>query len=205
MLKTFMKDTQRISLVIVFILLGTMVWFTFSSELTKGATDTVTLDANISTSVSCSSEPDSTGFGTLTTASIFTATSTATTTMSCNYGIGCNLGVSDAGDTSNPGLYNSGETDLIDSSTAELAQNTEGYGIQATTTAAGSGGTLTIAAVYDKSGNFVGGLQLASQNIASSTVPISGREVVVSHKATIGALNKAGSYTDTITYECLGN
>ena len=196
---------KKASLAIVFALIGVaVIWFAFSPELTKGD-DTMTMDAIIASSVTCSTEPTGTGFGTLTTASIHTATSSATTSISCNYAAGCIVYVKDLGDTSNPGLYSSGAGDLIDSSTATLSAGTEGYGIQAATTSAGSGGTLTLAAVYKKTGDDVGGLAIANQALASSSTSISGRTVVVEHKVAISGLNKAGTYVDTITYECTGN
>ena len=49
-------------------------WFS-SPDLTKAATDTVGLNADITTSVSCSTALAQTGFETLTTSAIFTATS----------------------------------------------------------------------------------------------------------------------------------
>ena len=125
--------------------------------------------------------------------------------MSCNYGAGCTLSVADAGNTTNPGLWNSAESDLVQSSTATLSAGTEGYGIQATTTGAGSGGTLTVATTYDKSGSNVGGLTLGGATLISSSLPIGSREVVVTHKAAIGILTAGGSYADTITYSCTGN
>ncbi|MEW5805153.1 MAG: hypothetical protein AB1721_00255 [Patescibacteria group bacterium] len=171
-----------------------------------GKTADVTVSASISTSVSCSTSTTTTDFGALTTSSVHTSSPNITATMSCNYASGCTLNVDDAGDTSNPGLYKSvAPTDLIDSQTATLSAGTEGYGIQAATTANGSGGTLTLAGVYNKTGDNVGALNLAATALASSTEPISSREVTITHKAAISGLNKAGSYADTITYSCTGN
>ena len=167
--------------------------------------DNTSLDVAAGATVSCTTEPASTGFGTLTTGSIHTATSTATTTMSCTYGSGCTLYVKDEGDTSNPGLYNATATDVIDSATETLTQGTEGYGIQVATTSAGTGTELELSTVYFKTGNDVGALALTNQELASSTATFDSREVVVTYKATISGLNKAGNYTDTITYECIGN
>lgn len=207
----YYKDIQLVLFTSLLTILALLIfseigWF-LSPEVALGDTDTLGLNANVSTSVSCSSDPTQTGFETLTTSSIFTATSTATTTMSCNYGSGCTLYVKDAGDTSNPGLYNSSATDVIDSSAATLSAGTEGYGIQAATTAAGSGGTLTIDSAYDKTweGNDVGALALTNQTLTSSDAPISGRLTIVLFKAAISGLNKAGNYVDTITFECTGN
>lgn len=173
--------------------------------------DAVTVSATVSTSVSCSTATTTSAFGTLTIASVFTSTPNVTSTMSCNYGAGCTLSVLDAGSGANPGLWNASASSLIKSpdasyiATSTLAAATEGYGLQATTTAAGSGATLGIATRYNQTGNTVGGLTTSNQTIVSSTLPISGREVVVTHKAAIAGLTAAGSYTDTITYSCTGN
>ena len=191
-------------MLVAIVLVGIAI-LAFSSELVQG-NDTMTVNANITTSVSCSTEPASTGFGTLTVSTIFTATSTATSTMSCNNASGCTLYVKDAGDAVNPGLYNATATDVIDSSTlTPIVAGAEGYGIQAATTSDGVGGELELATVYFKTGENVGALATTNQELASSSVPISSRLVVVTYKATISGLNKAGNYTDTITYECTGN
>jgi hypothetical protein len=169
--------------------------------------DTVTVSATVGTTVTCNTATSTTAFGTLTTASVFTATPNVTSTLSCNTAAGCTLFVNDLGHSSNPGLYNSTSTGyLIASADASpLTAGTEGYGIQATTTANGSGGTLTINPKYNKTGSNVGGLLTSSTALASSTVPVASREVVVSHLATISGLTAAGSYSDTITYSCTGN
>jgi len=133
--------------------------------------------------------------------------------MSCNTGLGCTLSINDAGDGTNGGLSTSSPAYLIPSpaagfpATATLAAGTEGYGIMATTTTAGSGGTLGIAARYlqDFNGNTVGGLTISAITLASSTSAVNGREIVVKHKAAISGTTQAGDYTDTITYSCTGN
>jgi len=88
---------------------------------------------------------------------------------------------------------------------ATLSAGTEGYGIQAATTGTGSGGTLSINPIYDKAGNNVGGLTTGGATLASSTIAVTNREVVVTHKAAISTLTNAASYKDTITYSCVGN
>jgi hypothetical protein len=173
--------------------------------IAKVNADTVNVTATVASSISCSTATTTTAFGTLTTGAIGVSTPNVTTTMSCNYGAGCTLSVTDAGDGTNPGLWNSSASHLIPSADATLSAGTEGYGIQGAGTAAGSGGTLTIASKYLQTGNTVGGLSLTTQTLASSAAPISGKEVVVTHKAAISGLTSAGSYTDTITYGCTGN
>lgn len=168
----------------------------------------VTVTASIAESVSCTSATTTTAFGVLSTGSITTSAPTATTTLSCNSSGGCTLNVQDIGDSASPGLYKAAGTtsaELIDSADATLSAGTEGYGIQSATTTAGTGATLGLIAKYHVTGNQVGGLTLANVAIASTTAPTSGREVVVTHKAAISGLTRAGSYTDTITYSCTGN
>jgi len=163
--------------------------------------------ASAAATVSCSTNIASTDFGTWTDTSIKTSSPNASTTMSCSGTTsGCTLYVKDAGDGSNPGLYKStSPTYLIASSDATLSAGNDGYGIQATSTAAGSGGTLSFNSKYNKTGNNVGGLTLTNTVLASSTVDVSGREAVVTHKAAISDTALSGSYGDTITYECVVN
>ena len=161
----------------------------------------------VAATISCSTNISSTAFGTLSSASISTASPNASTTMSCSgTSSGCTLYVKDAGSGSSPGLWKSASpTYLIASADATLSAGTDGYGIQATSTAAGSGGTLSFNSKYNKTGNDVGGLVLTNTTLASSTVDVSGREAVVTHKAAISSTALSGSYGDTITYECVAN
>lgn len=155
--------------------------------------------------VSCSTNPSTTGFGTLTLSGVATASSNTTTTLSCTYGAGCTLYVNDAGSGSSAGLWASAVSHLIGSANSTLSAGTEGYGIQAATTTAGSGATLTLASAYNQTGNTVGGLFLSQTSLASSTASFTSREVVTTHKAAISGVTSAGSYADTITYSCVGN
>jgi hypothetical protein len=121
------------------------------------------------------------------------------------------LYVQDAGNGSNPGLWNASSIHLVPSpnaafsATSTLTIGIEGYGIQVATDTAGSGSTLTIASRYLQSGNTVGGFSLSPIAVASSTADISGREMIVTHLAAISAGTPAGSYADTITYSCTAN
>lgn len=159
-----------------------------------------------SPTVSCSTNITSTSFGTLTTGSVSTASFNASTTMSCsNTSLGCTLTVQGAGNGTSPGLATTSPAYLILSVTATLSAGTEGYGIQATTTATGSGGTLGLNSIYNKTGNAVGALSLSAITLASSTIDVTNREVVVPHLAAISTQTQAGSYADTITYSCTAN
>lgn len=166
----------------------------------------IAVTATVGQTISCTSVQTETAFGTLTTAAVATSTPNVTVSMSCSYAAGCTLKVKDVGNTTDPGLYSSSAVYRIPSATATLSAGTEGYGIQATTTASGSGDTLTIAGVYNKVNNNVGALAITDVDISSSTAPISGKETVVTHKAAISGITEAAvDYADTITYSCAGN
>ena len=176
-------------------------------DYATAATSSVTVSASITAVISCSTNTGSTDFGTWTDTSIKTATPNASTTMSCvNSGAGCTLYVKDLGDSSNnPGLWNSTSSKLIASASTTLADGTEGYGLQATSTAIGNGDTLDFSATYNKTGDVVGGLLTNNATLASTNATSSNREAVVTHKAAIANSTPSGSYADTITYECTAN
>ncbi len=169
--------------------------------------DTTTVSATVATTISCQNNNATSSFGTLNIASVNTSSPNVTATMSCNSAAGCSLFVNGAGNGVAAGLYASGVsgTPIILSTTTQLTAGTEGYGIQAATSSSGTGATLGINSTYLKTGDFVGALSLSSTNLASSTAPIANREIVVTHKAAISGLTKAGAYSDTITYSCTGN
>lgn len=162
--------------------------------------------------ISCATDISATDFGTLDSNSVFTSSPNSSTTMSCSgTSSGCTLKINDAGNGVFPGLYNAAASTLIESpnsmwtATSTLVANADGYGIQTTTTASGSGGALGIAAKYLQSGNTVGGLPVSAATLASSTADATNREVVITHKAAVGSLTSGGNYTDTITYSCFVN
>ncbi|MFH1346977.1 MAG: hypothetical protein ABIH10_01870 [Spirochaetota bacterium] len=193
----------------LFLLLNTMVStyeiFVYPEWAIAATSSAVTVSASVQATIACSTDEGSTDFGTWTDTSIKTATPNASSTMSCaNSGSGCTLYVKDAGD-GNPGLYNSGATYLIASASTTLSGGTEGYGIQATSTATGSGGAITINSTYYKESNDVGGLLTTNAILASTIATSSNREVVVTHKASVASNTPSGSYTDTLTYECTAN
>ena len=177
---------------------------------TAATSSAVTVSADVVATISCASNQTSTAFGTLTSSAVATSTPNASSTMSCtNSSGGCTLYVKDAGGGGNPGLWNSVASYLVPSVSSTLVAATEGYGINATTTATGGGATLTIPVHYrlnsDASTSTVGGFTIANQSLAVANSSSSSREVVVRHKASISASTVAGSYSDTITYECTAN
>lgn len=177
------------------------------------SSSTVTVSATVASSITCTTDNTTTSFGTLTTGAIATSSLTASTSLSCsNVATGCTLFVADAGNGTNGGLATTSPAYLIPSpaagfpTTATLVAGTEGYGIQATSTAVGSGATLGFNTIYNSyNTNTVGKLATTTQVVASSTSQTTNREVVVKHKAAISGTTQAATYTDTITYSCLGN
>jgi hypothetical protein len=190
-------------LILVAILIGYVIFESFV-YLASAQTD-VTVTATVTTSVTCSVSTTTTSFGTIDPSQIWTSSPNVTTTVSCNPAGGCQVQVKDQGNETNPGLYNSTANYLIQSQDATLSPETEGYGIQAATTTAGSGSTLSLSSKYNKTGDEVGGLTISYTVLATSSSPTANREIVVTHKAAISVLTPGGTYQDTITYDCVSN
>lgn len=183
------------------------------TALSPYASAVVNVTATVATSVTCSTDVSATAFGTLSSGSVTTAAPNASSTLSCNVGAGCTLSVLDAGNSTNGGLATTTPAYLIPSPNAAfspfaaLVAGTEGYGVVATTTAGGSGGTLAIYTRYDKDsgGNTVGKLQTTAFGLASSTAAVSNRQLIITHKAAISGTTQAAKYEDVITYSCTSN
>lgn len=171
----------------------------------------VNVTATIAQTTSCTPATTTTAFGNIDSSNIFTSSPNITITVSCNANAGCTVTIKDQGNGTNGGLWNSSESYLIPSpatgfpATATLVAGTDGYGVQAATTSAGSGASLSLNLIYTYTGNTVGKLATTTQILASSSSATSQREVVVTHKAAVSALAPAGSYADTITYACSAN
>lgn len=209
--------------VLVFVLGGFILLYGIWPEIAPeaNADDVVGVSASVSTSVTCASDPATSTFPALTTTAVATSTPNATTTLSCNYAAGCTLRVYDQGNGINPVMASTtasttiyiGSADNSYANTATLIAGTEGYGIKGATTSAGTGQELRMTnARYNQYnlgvGNYaVGGLEITSgqQQIASSTLPVSGRQLVVTHLAAIDGLTEAGDYSDQNFYTCIGN
>lgn len=204
------KENFLIFLVLGFIFLswfaGDLNFFDLVNYATAQTSSQVTVTAYVMPTVSCSSATNTTAFGSVNDQYVVTSSPNVTTTMSCsNSSLGCTLSVKDAGNGSNPGLYNSLASYLIQSADATLSPGAEGYGIQGATTTAGSGGVLIVNSKYYKTGNQVGGLTLAGVTLASSSNAVTNREVVVTHKMAVSSVTPSGNYSDTITYSCIAN
>ncbi len=168
--------------------------------------DQVAVSGKVAETLSFSLSTNATNFGTFDLGTVNTSVPNVTSTISTNAASGASVYIQDQGNGTNPGLYKSvSPTHLIASASTTLSAGNEGYGIQATTTANGSGATITIASAYDKSGNDVGGLNITPTLLGSASAPIFQREIVVTHKAAISNLTPAGNYSDVLTYSCAGN
>jgi hypothetical protein len=197
--------------VLGFLNVGVVTWETARyPEYAQAATTAVSVTATVAQNITCSTAQSSTAFGTLSSASITTSSPNATTTMSCgNVSGGCTLYVRDV----NGGLATTSPAKTIQSASAgftattTLVAGTEGFGLQATSsaTASPSGQAFTFAARYawPESGNIVGGATTTNQTVVSTTATTSGRAIEVRHKAAISDVTPAAIYTDTLTYECL--
>jgi len=180
-----------------------------SDSVSAATSSNVAVTAEVTTTITCDSSPGSTAFGTLSSTATSTASPNASTTMACaNSGTGCVLYVKDA----NAGLATDTPSHTIHSPNAAanasttLAAGTEGYGIQATSTAAGgSGNLLPVELRYAVTDNDVGGLVVGSetQALASANSTTTGREVLITHIAAISDATPGALYEDTITYSCL--
>lgn len=173
------------------------------------------MTATVTESVTCTSAGSPT-FSSLTSASVSSANVRATTTVSCNSANGCSLTLRDQGNGNGTsgngggGLYKSlAPTDTIESgggASSTLSAGTDGFGVQAFTSTAGSGAGLSVVSRYvGLSGNDVGNVSTTNITVASGSSPLSGREFAVNAVAAVAALTRAGTYTDTLIYSCTGN
>jgi len=215
------KIVKSISWIVTLVLIGTLVvtMISFFPESTRGFDDSVSAWASVGTSISCNVIPDALAFGTLTTGLVSEATDTATTTLTSN--TTAFIKIYDWGDSPNAtsGLYAATSTPSYNIQSAGngratstlVASTGEGYGLRAATTTAGSGAEMELGERYKTwyldqfSSDAVGGLVYGTSSaivIASSSATVTGREVVVSHKAAISASASAGDYKDTILYIC---
>ena len=207
-----MEEKESLNKILIITAIVLTVYFGYNLFFGEGlAQTTVTVTATVTTTVTCALSTTTTAFGTIDSSAVYTSSPNVTTTVSCNPAAGCQVKINDQGSGSQPGLWNSSASHLIPSpnsafsATATLVAGTEGYGIQAATTSAGSGGTLSINVRYNQTGNTVGGLTTTTIILASSSQPVANREVVVIHKAAVSGLTPAGSYQDTINYSCSSN
>ena len=161
------------------------------------------IEKPVTGAVTCTLSSTSTSFAVLSPSNVSTSSPDITLTVSATSTSGVNISVNDVGNSTNPGLYKStSPTYLIQSQDATLSAGTDGYGIQAATTTAGSGAILNLSSKYNKTGNNVGGLTTTTIQLASSTADLTNREIIIKHKAAVSFSVPIGNYSDTITYTC---
>jgi len=166
--------------------------------------DQFTVTASVDPTITFSLSANSTAFGTLSSTSVTTSSPNITLTVSTNAGNGYTITVKDAGNGTNPGLYNSDASFLIGSAdysynnTADLS-SVAGYGIQC------SSASATCASPYNVSGTNVGGYELTAQNFATYSGAADNHTITLTSKAKISGSTPAGSYSDTVTVIATGN
>jgi len=166
--------------------------------------DQFTISGTVDPILTFSLSGTSTGFGTFSDTSVVTSTPNIVLTIGTNATNGYTISIYDTGDTTNPGLYSSGNSFTIGSAdysynnTADLS-SVAGYGIQ------GSSGDATIDARYDQSGDNVGGYELTAQALATYGSAADGHTVTITSKSKVTSSTPAGDYDDSVTVIATGN
>lgn len=168
------------------------------------ANDQFTVTGTVDPTITFSLSANATDFGAISSSSVTTSVPNITLTISTNADNGYTITIRDAGNTTNPGLYNStavfliGSADYSYNNSADLSA-VAGYGIQCASVSA------TCTAPYNVAGDNVGGYELAAQTFATYDNPASSHTVTVTSKAKVTGATPAGSYTDTVTVIATGN
>lgn len=168
------------------------------------ADEQIAVSATVDPTITLSLSGNSTAFGTLSSTSVTTSSPNITLTISTNAENGYTITVQDAGNTTNPGLYNSsaafliGSGDYSYSNSADLS-SVAGYGAQC------SSASATCSSPYNVSGNNVGGYELTAQNFATYNDVADNHTITVTNKAKVSGSTPAGSYNDTVTVIATGN
>ncbi len=199
------KKENLIAEIFIIVFVGLLVVWMLS-DVALG--DDVNVSATIAGGIDCNYSTNTASFGELTTGLVTTAFGSTTIDITSNDV--AVVKVQDTGSTTDPGLWYASEKDIIGSAdsvgadTATLEAGTEGYGLQATTTDAGSGEVMTIAPRYDYASTTsnVGGFEISNINMASSTDAVAGRRIIIYLQAAISPSNLPGAYVDIITYTC---
>ncbi len=173
--------------------------------------DNVIVNASIDPSITFSLSANSTDFGVLSPGVVDTADTNVTLTVGTNAASGYTISVRDAGNTTNPGLYNSSATAIIGSAdgsyndTGDLSSVGSGYGLQIACTAGCTTGTH-VNTRWRQGSNVVGGLELTDTEVVTFSSTLSADHTLsVVHKAKSSSTHSAGTYTDTLTYIATGN
>ena len=166
--------------------------------------DQFTVTASVDPTITFSLSATSTDFSTLSSTSVTTSSPNIVLTISTNAQSGYTITVQDAGDTSDPGLYNSDASFMIGSADYSYGNSADlsavaGYGIQ------GSSATATIASPYNVTTDNVGGYELTAQSLATYAGTADTHTVTITSKAKVTGATPAGTYNDTVTVIATGN
>jgi len=167
------------------------------------ANDQFTVTGTVDPTITFSLDNTSTNFSTIGT-SVVTSTPNIVLTVSTNAGTGYTITIRDAGNTTNPGLYNSDAAFMIGSADYSYANSADlgsvaGYGIQC------SSASAACQSPYNVSGNNVGGYELTATNFATYGGAADGHTITVTSKAKVTGSTPAGTYNDTVTVIATGN
>lgn len=156
--------------------------------------DQIPVTASVNPSISLTVANTTLNLGVLDSGSIATS-SENNIVIGTNAGNGYTITVKDDGNLSNPGLYNTGASKLIASSTGTLSIGAEGYGANCNKTS--GDGTCSFA---DGATQNVTGLTLAGTTFASHGAKPNGNTTYrIRVKASISSSTDAGAYSDTLT------
>lgn len=162
--------------------------------------DQIPVTASVDPTISFTVTNTTLALGTISDSAVAT-TSYNNLTVGTNGTGGYTISVKDAGNGSNPGLYNSAASHLIASATATLAGGTEGYG--GNCNKVGGSGSCTF---VDGATDNVTGFTLAGGTFASYSSKPSGTETYqIRVKAARASSTDAGAYSDTLTLIATGN
>ncbi len=177
--------------------------------------DTVTVTASVKPVLECSLDTTSVAFGDVTpNAGAASATnSDLDIALETNATNGYAWVVYDEGDTTNPGLYDSGVSSIIGSAddsynnTADLSTTTEGYGIYMDDP--DGAGAADVDDRYDGGATSdVGGFEVGTDSAIAAIVDTAATTASESSNVTfvvnVNASTPIGDYTDDVTFVCVG-
>jgi len=166
-----------------------------SSATTTGPT--LSFDIDVAATDSETAAPYTLSFGSLSSGSVTTATDKVWVDLESNAAGGSFVYLYGAG----TGLFSTSTNHTIASLTGNLAVQTEGYGIQASSVTQSSGGPLAAVSPYNGTSENVGIIDTTTRTILnSSTSPITAGRASFLLKAIASNLTPAASdYTETVT------
>lgn len=166
-----------------------------ASAATVGST--LSFDIDIASTDSETAAPYTLAIGTLTPASVTTATNRIWFDFTTNAAFGGTIYVTGT----NGGLNSTGNSYTISSATTNLASASEGYGAISASVTQSSGGPMLASTPYNNSADNVGVIDTSKRTVyTSSNAPVTGGRVSLSIKAKSSSITPAASdYQDVIT------